>query len=220
MVGVLRRRRELSFSGLHSVRMALYLFGVDGECLALVGFWAASFALLIRDWRSGKLAGPRDPPFNSSSVHEQVFEEGEGDEESTYEHVPPVTQRNSAYDNSHVANAPYSDAAEASRFRDNDDISPPAGNPAPYSPGGIPAGRPSMDAYGAFSDPAPSGFGGGPPSPGEIAAAAPPSTSAAPPVSRTMQYADPYAAVRATIGSPTAGGTGSPPSYENYQGYR
>ncbi|KIM84786.1 hypothetical protein PILCRDRAFT_817584 [Piloderma croceum F 1598] len=207
--------------------------GLDGWCSTkkagaiffwfAFGFWAGSFALLIMDWRSGKLDGPRDPPFNPTSVHEHVFEEGEGDEESTYEHVPPVTQRNSAYDDSNVANAPYSDTAGAERFRDNDDIPPPPGNPTAYSsssPTGIQAGRPSMDAYGAFSDPAPSGFGGGAPSPGRYEPAAPPSPSAAPPVSRTMQYADPYAAVRATIGSPTGGGSGTPPSYESYQGYQ
>jgi hypothetical protein len=43
-----------------------------------------------------------------------------------------------------------------------------------------------MDAYGAFSDPAPSGFGGVP-----TTYAPPPSDPATPRVSRTMQYADP-----------------------------
>ncbi|KAJ8580575.1 hypothetical protein M405DRAFT_834049 [Rhizopogon salebrosus TDB-379] len=54
-----------------------------------------------------------------------------------------------------------------------------------------------MDAYGAFSDPAPSGFGGV-------------STTYAPPP------ADPYAAVRASLATSTT----SPPSYEPYTGYR
>jgi hypothetical protein len=115
------------------------------------GSGAGSLALLIMDWRSGKLAGPRDPPFNPTSVHEHVFEEGEGDEESTYEHVPPVTQRNSAYDDSNVANAPYSDTAGAGRFRDNDDVPPPAGNPTAYSSSphtGIQAGRRGGDGKG------------------------------------------------------------------------
>jgi len=67
------------------------------------------------------------------------------------------------------------------------------------------AGRPSIDAYGAFSDPPPSGFGPGPSSP------------TSPGVSRTMQYADPYAAVRATIGNPSVPAGSQPPSYE-YQG--
>jgi len=175
------------------------------------GFWAASLGLLIHDWRTGKISNrPIDPPFNPSAVHEQVFEdgEGEGDEESTYEHIPPVAQRNSTYDDSNVSNAaPYNDNAEsAERYRDS--IGPPVGSPTgaysgPQPPLSPPTSRPSMDAYGAFSDPAPSGFGGG----------------ASPGVSRTMQYADPYAAVRAQIGAPALGGSSTPPSYE-YHGYR
>jgi len=100
-----------------------------------------------------------------------------------------------------------------------------------------------MDAYGAFDDPAPSGFGtahqGGYSAPpggySESYGTASPSRQytgppilpepdmGGPMVSRTMQYADPYAAVRASIAaqqgpsSPTAG----PPSYDSsYQGYR
>jgi hypothetical protein len=164
------------------------------------------------DWRSGRIAPPRDPPFNASALHER-YGDGEEDEESTYEHVPAVSERPSTYDDSNVAHAPYSDTAGAGRFRDraSDDITPPSGSPGGYASPTAPAGRPSMDAYGAFSDPAPSGF----------AAPGPPSPSAPPPVSRTMQYADPYAAVRATIGAPpAASGVTTPPSYEPYQGYR
>ena len=179
------------------------------------------------DWRSGKASYPRDPPFNPSTVHEQVFEDGDGemDEESTYEHIPAVTQRTSTYDDQNVARAPYSDGARASRFRDNDDVGPPTGGIGVYPsppPAGISASRPSMDAYGAFSDPAPSGFGGSstaaaPPAPGGFATSSP---SGTPAVSRTMQYADPYAAVRATITpSPTAA-SNTPPSYESYGEYR
>jgi hypothetical protein len=188
----------------------------------LAVFWAASLGLLIRDWRTGRISNrPIDPPFNPTTVHGQVFEDGDGegdvDEESTYEHVPPLSQRTSAYDDSTVANAtPYSDNNNAdSRFRDS--IAPPAGSPTtgayPGPPLSPPASRPSMDAYGAFSDPAPTGF------------AAPAATATGPPsptpaVSRTMQYADPYAAVRAQIGAPAvAGGSSTPPSYD-YPGYR
>ncbi len=81
-----------------------------------------------------------------------------------------------------------------------------------------------MDAYGAFSDPAPTGFG--PASP-NYSAASPARTATGPPiipepdlgprVSRTMQYADPYAAVRASVAGQAPS---SPPSYENYTGYR
>ncbi|KIO34607.1 hypothetical protein M407DRAFT_240463 [Tulasnella calospora MUT 4182] len=58
----------------------------------------------------------------------------------------------------------------------------------------------SMDTYGAVSNPAPSGYLDNPE-----------------PVSRTMQYADPYALIRSSIAprSPTAGATGAaPPSYQ------
>lgn len=102
-----------------------------------------------------------------------------------------------------------------------------------------------MDAYGAFSDPAPTGFGtsygGGNASSGGYASqqsggygTSPqrqtgggggppllPEPDLGPRVSRTMQYADPYAAVRASIGGGSSTSpAGAPPSYENYQTYR
>jgi hypothetical protein len=109
--------------------------------------------------------------------------------------------------------------------------------------GATPTGRPSMEVYGAFSDPAPSGFGALPPS-GFPPPAAPSTTTGSfvtpgsafpspsrtpgsnppvlpevdvgPRVSRTMQYADPYAAVRATLANqqPPAGAL---PPYQGYQ---
>ncbi|KAF9463863.1 hypothetical protein BDZ94DRAFT_1257645 [Collybia nuda] len=161
-------------------------------------------------------------------------EEGdEDDEDASYHHIPPVNQPAPAapsttrYDNSNVSNSPF---ADSNRYN------APAQQPM--------ASRPSMDAYGAFSDPAPSGFAapGGFSSSTTAYTATPPGGYATPPsgfgsspsrtpvlpeidagprVSRTMQYADPYAAVRASIagqqGSPTGG---VPPSYESYQGYR
>ncbi|KAF7978838.1 hypothetical protein HWV62_44639 [Athelia sp. TMB] len=146
------------------------------------GFWLASLTLLIMDWRSGKLAGPRDPPFNPPEAHEEGYAYGheEEEEESTaYSSIPPVSQRQTTYDDTGAAASPF---ADPSRYRDSDAT---AYSPAPA---GIPAGRPSMDAYGAFSDPAPSGFGTG--SPGGYAVPAPaPATPPPPPqpaVSRTM----------------------------------
>ncbi|KAG8932178.1 hypothetical protein FRC01_000157 [Tulasnella sp. 417] len=76
-----------------------------------------------------------------------------------------------------------------------------AGPPPTLPPVNVGHGRQSMDTYGAFSDPAPSGY------------------QDPPEVSRTMQYADPYAVVRSSIGprgnatSPT--GT-TPPSYQSH----
>jgi hypothetical protein len=234
--------------------------GLDGWCstkkAGAIFFWlaSASVGLLVMDWRSGKMAHPRDPPFHPPAVHEQVFDQGE-DEESAYSHIPPVSHRGSTYDDPNAnMNSPF---ADSNRFRDS---GAPMSATTPGYGGGvgsgmmIPAGRPSMDAYGAFSDPPPSGFGNGsggmtpttpapPPShmptsssgygaPPPVTSSGyavppppPPVTSSgfagAAPVSRTMQYADPYAAVRASIGPPASLSDASTlPSYESYQGYR
>jgi len=161
-------------------------------------FWGASLGLLIMDWRSGKIHGPRDPPFTHPPT-EQGDAEGDDegdDEESTYHQVP----RRTATDNSNSTASPFSDS---NRYT----APPPSFAAAP---------RPSVDAYGAFSDPAPSGFGN---SKSSNLPPVLPEPDMGPRVSRTMQYADPYAAVRASIGTsnPTAPG---PPSYESFQSYR
>ncbi|KAJ6577340.1 hypothetical protein B0H19DRAFT_1119297 [Mycena capillaripes] len=85
--------------------------------------------------------------------------------------------------------------------------------PAPQTPV---HGRPSIDAYGAFSDPAPSGFSPAAPRFGSGGPPVIPEQDLGPRVgvSRTMQYADPYAAVRASIATPPA------PGDSGYQGYR
>jgi hypothetical protein len=161
--------------------------------------------------RSG-LPRPRDPPFtHPPSVHTAADDEeegdadGDGDEESTYRQIPPPRLGD-----------PFSPS-----FTDNP-TRPTAGRNGtpPISPfadprAAVPVGRPSMDAYGAFSDPPPNGFD----------AVSSPTTSEPPRVSRTMQYADPYAAVRASINTAAAGGapqaagptSPGPPSYESYQ---
>lgn len=209
------------------------------------GFWAASFALLIRDWRSGKLHVHRDPPFQRPQPAHDEEEGEEEDEDATYEHVPPVRRTTASsttrYDNSELSQSPFADPQQE-RYPNTSQT----GGSTPYTPAVHQqplAGRPSMDAYGAFDDPAPSGFGtahqGGYSAPpggySESYGTASPSRQytgppilpepdmGGPMVSRTMQYADPYAAVRASIAaqqgpsSPTAG----PPSYDSsYQGYR
>ncbi|KAG5650816.1 hypothetical protein H0H81_010941 [Sphagnurus paluster] len=212
-------------------------------------FWLASLGLLVLDWRSGKLHSSssgrgRDPPFtqpeHDSTDIERVdsiagsgrrgtqHEDDDGEEDETdggrgaYTHVP----RPSAYASSsggytqsqYTANTQYTAPTQSlntqyapspSTYSPSHTLPPPdVGSPFAdprYDP--EPVGRPSMDAYGAFSDPAPSGF----------AAAAP----GAPRVSRTMQYADPYSAVRASIaGSQASAAGGAPPTYESYEGYR
>ena len=193
-------------------------------------------ALLVMDWRSGKLFASRDPPFTRPQpTHE---EEGEEEEEDVaYSHVPPVrrTTASSAsniHDNSNLLQSPFADPNRYSGAQMTG-AAPSAYTPAPQA-----VGRPSMDAYGAFSDPTPSGFGTS--RYNQIANDYPSSYSTAsatrsniegppilpepdlggPMVSRTMQYADPYAAVRASIAGQQGSGALPPPSYETYQGYR
>lgn len=162
-------------------------------------FWGASLGLLIMDWRSGKLNAPRDPPFTHPPTESGDIDGDDGDdEESSYHQVPPTRPA----DDSNSAGSPFSDSNRYS--------APPASFTT-----AAPAPRPSIDAYGAFSDPAPSGFGNS-----HISSTPPilPEPDLGPRVSRTMQYADPYAAVRASIGGGNA--APGPPSYTSYQDYR
>ncbi|GLB40659.1 putative membrane-associating domain containing protein [Lyophyllum shimeji] len=206
--------------------------GLDGFCSTkkaaaiffwlAFGFWLASLILLILDWRSGKLhtghAGPRDPPFTRPEMTQDLEdglaeEEEEEDQNDGYARVPrpnsyaPSSNSHpSRYDNTFAA-AP----AAGSPFGDENRYNPPGSSNAP--PSSYAAGRPSMDAYGAFSDPAPSGFASSTMQQQQ-------QVQEPPRMSRTMQYADPYAAVRASIAGGGHGGQSVPPSYESYQGYR
>lgn len=217
-------------------------------------FWGASVGLLIWDWRSGRLNphAHRDPPFTRPQASEDDDEDGgfthiqrHDVEDASPSHLAPASNpfndpsSTSSYSNASNSYSGYTGTASAI---------PPV-TAASYS--NVPAGRPSMDAYGAFSDPAPTGFGtaypgyaqpaqyptsGTPPVPRPQSAAPPASFSVGaggapllpepdlgPRVSRTMQYADPYAAVRASISGGTTSPTGGapPPSYEGgYGGYR
>ena len=198
----------------------------NGSCVDVpTVFWCCSLTLTILDWRNGKSSRHRDPPFvhpteqSDSSVYERADdhdEEGSDEEEA----------RKPYSDN---ANAPYSPFSDANRLSGvptnasstNVSYQSPS---APAFGSSQPASRPSIDAYGAFSDPAPSGFAGGfAPQGGQY-------SDNGPRVSRTMQYADPYAAVRASIASgqsntgsgnvtPPTGGP-PPPGYSSYGGYR
>ncbi|KAF9470898.1 hypothetical protein BDN70DRAFT_888639 [Pholiota conissans] len=201
-------------------------------------FWVASAVMLVLDWRSGKLHAHRDPPFQRPPTINHDEEEGEEDEDASYTHIPPMRRQTSSNSNNDInsesAQSPFADPQQRYSGATASAIPPSAYTPA------LQAGRPSMDAYGAFSDPAPSGFGTSYAAPatgagygggGYAAAGTPSRTPAAAPilpepdmggpmVSRTMQYADPYAAVRATIGGSTSP-PANPPSYDHgYSGYR
>jgi hypothetical protein len=170
--GVLQRRQAPYFSGWHLVSFSLF------ECTFLAKlvdpvFWAGSLTLAFLEWRKNRTLRPRDPPFEHPE---------EGDVESAYE-VPSIKQDDSD------AFSPFSDAYRYSGVSSTAVGNSPSGyaSPGKYNIPSAPQPRPSLDAYGAFSDPAPTGFG------------APPGDSGVPGVSRTMQYADPYAAVRASV---------------------
>ena len=180
---------------------------------------------------------PLDPPF-TRPVIDEAEEEDEEANSTSYQPVgsapPPPAQTNqttaapsqaaaaprqSTYDNSDAANSPFADSNRWSTAT----TTTAAPNTTAYTSGAprtsgyvtppAAVSRQSLDAYGAFSDPAPSGFGG------VSSSFAPPAAGDpnAPRVSRTMQYADPYAAVRASL---AASGHAPPPSYESYSGYR
>ncbi|KAH7918072.1 hypothetical protein BV22DRAFT_1200103 [Leucogyrophana mollusca] len=204
------------------------------------GFWLASFILLIMDWRAGNLTShsrsrQRDPPFTHPDIEEgEELDEDPTTPSSPYQAVPnPATTapRQSTYSSDPPRQSTYNDNAASSPFADSNRTTQPSQTwanwqPSTQSPPAAP--RQSMDAYGAFSDPAPSGFGGVSPAYAPAPASSRPVSSFASPgaapapepprVSRTMQYADPYAAVRASLAPATA--NPSPPSYESYQGYR
>lgn len=197
--------------------------------LAFVG-WGASVVLLILHWRQGKLTGPRDPPFQHPTDVENLHDDDD-DDDASYHHIPPSQPAAGSSPLSTPPN-PFTDANRYSAASSSNNSYPSSSDPyssTAYSsstPNSYAAGRPSMDAYGAFSDPAPSGFGGNAPTRTSGAAPTLPEPDMGPQVSRTMQYADPYAKVRANLGggaaqqsqSPSA--YGAPPGYDGYNEYR
>ncbi|KAJ7721717.1 hypothetical protein DFH07DRAFT_295508 [Mycena maculata] len=179
-------------------------------------FWTASLVLLILDWRSGKLhtGQARDPPFTHPQQEATEFEMDYDPDEDDYHHIPPARRAT-------ASESPSTYDPEASSgpnpFSDTNRYAAPSSQPAPTH------GRPSIDAYGAFNDPTPSGFSPAPPQTRFGANDGPPripEQDLGPQigVSRTMQYADPYAAVRASIAGQPAN---DPQAYDSgYQGYR
>lgn len=145
--------------------------------------WCGTAFLAFQEWRTGKTVYRReDPPFSLPSHHAPAPTDEEDIDPYTRRHNnnPPIAEE----DEDDYAQGPFTDS---NRYNGG-------GGGGGYNA----AGRPSMDAYGAFSDPSPSGYARG--------------QYDQPEVSRTMQYADPYAQVRASI----HGGPGvQPPQYDN-----
>lgn len=167
-----------------------------------LAFWLATLVLTVLDWRNGKAIRPRDPPFVPPVEDATELD----DEESLYDQP----SRKSAYEHSNSSSqGPFSDS---NRYSGVPTVVPSATSyaNAPQLP------RQSFDAYGAFSDPAPSGFAAAPQSPPSFAPPlSPPPES--PRVSRTMQYADPYSRVRDAVSQGPA--APHPPSYSSYNPY-
>ena len=144
-------------------------------------FWLASFVLTVMDWRSGKASRPLEPPFSPPVDQDDGYTND--DQESTYSR--PVGHRDT-----------YVEQAPPGEYLSTAPSIPPISSPDESIPTNYPS-RPSMDVYGAFSDPVPSGYSNpySPLDPGGV--------------SRTMQYADPYAAVKANLSKQPP----APPSY-------
>lgn len=161
-----------------TLRMVLFPLTLALSNTNLTVAWGGTAFLAFQEWRTGKTVyRQEDPPF-SLPTHAPA----PTDDEDT----DPYTRRqpNADDEDDEYARGPFTDN---NRYDG-------------YNAAG--AGRPSMDAYGAFSDPNPSGYGR--------------TEYNQPEVSRTMQYADPYAQVRASIHT---GGAAppmpQPPQYDN-----
>jgi len=156
--------------------------------------WGATFAIIVKEWRTGKVRGrPRDPPFTNPVEHSR-------EDSDTSSYYPQRTTQ--------VGNRrPLTDVDEDEEPPQSPFADPPISPVSRYNNGVTPSlppvqvlPRQSMDTYGAFSDPAPSGYNDPPPEPEGV--------------SRTMQYADPYAVVRANIGPRVGPPEAQPPRYE------
>jgi len=168
-------------------------------------FWAASLTLAFMDWRAGKSLRPKDPPFQHPTDDLEYEDEEGGDEESAHQH-PVQENRRSTYDD------PISNRNSSASL-------PPSLPPLSLGSSSVPQSggfqssanpRQSMDMYGAFSDPPPVGYTA-------VSGGASSQRPPQPQISKTMQYADPYAAIRASISPPTGAQAHqpepSPPSY-------
>jgi len=160
--------------------------------------WSGTLVLTVLDWRNGKShRTARDPAFvpPTPSIAEGEEDDEVGTLDGSYKEVPV---RQSTLRDEEAQDSPFADRNASPYTTAYDPAS--ATSPSGYSPRTTaPAGRSSVDVYGAFNDPVPSGYGsGGPTSPG---------------VSRTMQYADPYAAVRTSLGIAGASPASGPPAY-------
>ena len=172
--------------------------------------WLFTTFLRFQEWRTGRTVyRPEDPPFTlppQPVVHHNQTSSTDDTDPYSSRRRDTATEEDEDEDE---GRSPFADeVAHNTAYNTGLGGGPgvPGGRYAGY---GNAPGRPSMDAYGAFSDPNPSGYGGY----GGYGGG-----GRQPEISRTMQYADPYAAVQASIHSNTP-----PPGLPQspvYGGYR
>ncbi|EKM57846.1 uncharacterized protein PHACADRAFT_251725 [Phanerochaete carnosa HHB-10118-sp] len=167
------------------------------------GAWLGTLTLTLLDWRNGKNSRARDPPFVPPA--EDAAERDEEEADSIYDQ--PYGK--SIDEHSDSSQGPFSDNNRYSG------VPTVAASTNPYS-GAPQLPRQSFDNYGAFQDPAPSGFAATTNSPPTFAPplSPPPENTR---ISRTMQYADPYSRVRDAVTHSAA--APSPPTYSTYNPY-
>jgi len=166
--------------------------------------WSASIVLAFLDWRNGKsrrrardppFAHPNDPSGYAPSLHDRV-----GEPVNEYEEDDDEDEEPFSYPGARRTGATSGAAPQIPPFRGNS--TEMAMGQSPFS-----------DEYRSSSVAPGGGVGGFQPPP-----AAAPTAAAGPGVSRTMQYADPYAAIKANLTSGTAGAHSDGNDY--YTGYR
>jgi len=153
--------------------------------------WVATFVVAVLEWRSGKVRGRR-----RNTGREESF-------------VPPaVDDSESVFSRNDTEYRRPQEDDEDEDDRHNDHRSPFADQAPQLPPPSFaldPQPRASMDAYGAFSDPAPSGYGGNAPT-SPVGAPQRHGTSPTTP-------SDPYAQIQLNIGgSPAFGSSIVPPA--------
>ncbi|KAB5596208.1 Membrane-associating domain containing protein [Ceratobasidium theobromae] len=151
--------------------------------------WVATFVVAVLEWRSGNMRGSR----RNNGREESFVPPAHDDAESVftrdqYDRHPNDDDDDEEEEEHKQHRSPFADQAPQ--------LPPPsfALDPQP---------RVSMDAYGAFNDPVPSGYGGSDP------------TSPSRPVSHVSPLAttpDPYAQIRANIGAATPPTFNPPPA--------
>lgn len=231
-----RPRKLVPYSyGLHSVRFHSCLKSLRGVLMDFVGAWAGSIVVAFISWRRGKSNRPRDPPFHhptdasgyAPSLRHAEAGEYEEDDDGDEDEEPfsyPGDRRQPVAASSHLppsSNIGYGggglgsgNAPQIPPFRANSKGGFGVDNPSPFG-----------DEYRA-SGTAGGGVGGFTSPPPPAAIAPPPQNmntntntntgGGGPGVSRTMQFADPYAAIKANLAGGTSPGRGG----NDYTGYR